>query len=278
MSESTPDIDAVSAIINETARDLVLPRFRRLSSHAVLPKTTPGDPEDIVTIVDREVEERLARALTALSPAAGVIGEEATQRQPGLLRMLESDRALWLIDPIDGTKSFAADDDGFGIMVAYVVGGRTEAAWIALPARKQLLVAEAGSGAFANGARVLVPSAQPADLPRGALYVRYMPPALGEAVDEATRGRFKPMRPSGCAAGENTDILGARKDFVIYYRLLPWDHAAPALILTEAGGRVEHLDGAAYTARSGNQITVVSRDRSTAEVVRGWLKSKPEST
>mgnify|MGYP000620828935 CR=1 FL=1 len=76
---------------------------------------------------------------------------------------------------------------------------------------------------------------------------------------------------SGAAAVEYTDVLRGRKDFVIYYRLLPWDHGTPALILTEAGGMVVHMDGAPYTIASPNQVTVVARSGPVQAQVRACL-------
>jgi len=104
----TIDIHAVTECIEEATRTLVLPRFSRLSAGDVEIKQTPGDTDDIVTIVDREVEACLSTALSALEPTALVIGEEVTHRRPELLGLLADDRPLWIIDPIDGTKNFAA--------------------------------------------------------------------------------------------------------------------------------------------------------------------------
>jgi fructose-1,6-bisphosphatase/inositol monophosphatase family enzyme len=185
--------------------------------------------------------------------------------------LLESDQPLWVIDPIDGTKNFAAGNDGFGIMLAWVVPGRAEAAWIVLPARKQVFIAEAGSGAFLNGTRIQAPSGPLGKPARGIVMAQHMPEAVSKAVVEATRGRFWPVRPAGCAAVEYTDIIQGRNEFVIYYRLLPWDHAAPALLLTEAGGCVTHVDGSPYSVRAKNQLTVVARSDAVADQVRAWL-------
>jgi fructose-1,6-bisphosphatase/inositol monophosphatase family enzyme len=267
----TLDIEAVTRIIEEAAETLVLPRFAKLSSADIEAKATPGDPDDIVTIVDHEVETHLARALTSLMPSARVIGEEAVQRWPGQLERLASKEPLWVIDPIDGTKNFAGGETGFGIMVAWVVEGHAQAAWIVLPARRETFIAEAGSGTFLNGARIRVPQTLVQEPLRGGLRVRYMPDGLGEAVTQAIQGNFWPVTESGCAAVEYTEILRGEPDFVVYYRLLPWDHAAPALILTEAGGTVAHVAGGFYTARSPSQLTVVGRDARVAETVRAWL-------
>lgn len=244
-----------------------MPRFAQLTTEDVIMKSAEGDPDDIVTVVDREVEQQLSRVLSDIAPAA-VVGEEATHAQPEVLSRLASDDPVWLIDPIDGTRNFAAGSDAFGIMVAWVVAGRAEAAWVVLPARGQTFVAVAGCGAFCNGVRVRSTDRPRRDPLRGALLVRYMPGALGAAVVEAAGGAFDLVPPSGCSAIEYTDVLNGRQDFVVYYRLLPWDHAAPALVLSEAGGSVTHLDGTAYTARSTNQVTIVGRDARTVERVR----------
>ena len=267
----SPDIDAVTNIVDEIAQIAILPRFRQLRLEDVEHKSTATDPGDIVTVVDRDVEARLTLALRALTPSAPVIGEEAVQARPELLNLRASDGPLWLVDPIDGTRNFVRGDDGFGVMLAWVVGGNARAAWILLPARRQIFVAEAGSGAFVNGVRATVPLQSTGPLPRGALLVRYMPGSLGETVTQAMRGHFQAIGPSGCAAVEYTDILAGKTDFAVYYRLLPWDHAAPALILVEGGGRVEHLDGTPYSARSENQPTVVARDARVSVHVRNCL-------
>lgn len=185
--------------------------------------------------------------------------------------MLNSDRALWLIDPIDGTKNFAAGESGFGVMVAYVVRGHAQAAWLVLPARGQTFVAEVGSGAFLNGERIRVAPTRTESRTRGAVLVRYMPGTLGDAVVKALHRRVEICRPSGCAAVEYTDILQGVGDFVVYYRLLPWDHAAPALVLTEAGGQVAHTDGRPYCARSESQVTIIARDIEVTDRLRMWL-------
>jgi len=269
-----PDIDGVARLLDEVAQVAILPRFRQLDRKDIESKATPADPDDIVTVVDRDVEERVTRALESLAPSVPVIGEEAAHARPELLNLTASDDPLWLLDPIDGTRNFARGDDGFGVMLAWVVGGRAQAAWILLPARRQMFIAEAGSGTFLNGARTRLPVLSTEGPPRGALFLRYMPGSLGDTVVDATRGRFKAIAPAGCAAVEYTDILKGSTDFSVYYRLLPWDHAAPALVLVEGGGTVEHLDGTPYSARSDHQLTVAARDTKVSSEVRGWLKTR----
>jgi fructose-1,6-bisphosphatase/inositol monophosphatase family enzyme len=266
-----PDIDAVTALIRRCADELILPRFGQLRAEDVTSKATDADPDDLVTVADAEAEERLTAGLLALAPEAPILAEEAAHRDPGLLRLIDGDGPLWLVDPLDGTRNFARGDDRFGTIVAWVVGGQARAGWIVLPARREVFVAEAGSGALLNGLRLSTPQTVPPEPWRGCLYTRFMPHALGELVARGTAGRFDPLPQSGCGAVTYTDLIRGRQDFVVYFRLLPWDHAAPALILTEAGGRAEHADGRPYHVRSADDIIVAARHASIAQGVRDWL-------
>jgi len=265
-----PGIDEVTRLIEEASAELVLPRFRQLQEHDIERKN-PDDPQDLVTSVDRAVEARLTERLSVLAPSAAVVGEEAAHADPSILSVFDTDRPVWVIDPIDGTRNFARGNDAFGIMVAYVVGGATRAAWVLLPARQQLFVAEEGAGAFLNGTRAVAPPVSAEELPLGTLLSRYMTATVREQLSARAAGKYRPASTTLCSAIEYTEIVAGRKDFVVYYRLLPWDHAAPALVVTEAGGRVEHGGGRAYSPRSPSQLTVVAGSPRVAADVRDWF-------
>jgi fructose-1,6-bisphosphatase/inositol monophosphatase family enzyme len=98
-----------------------------------------------------------------------------------------------------------------------------------------------------------------------------MPEEVAARVQRDTDGKFRVMPASGAAAIEYTSLARGEKDFVVYYRLLPWDHAPGALVLAEAGGYVEHVDGRPYSPTSSNQLTVLGRSRAVCQTVRGWL-------
>lgn len=268
-----PDIDAVTRLIEQVGREVILPKFKALAADDIERKLSAddGDDVDVVTVVDRAAEARLAEGLTAVTPGVPVVGEEATHRQPELRTLLDADAPAWVVDPIDGTRNFASANEDFGSMVSWVVAGRVRAAWIHLPAHDVTFVAEEGRGTFRNGLRVRVPASAGAPPYRGAFSVRFMPPAERERVLGRVAGRFQPVPAPGAAAVSYTDVLEGRWDFLTYYRLLPWDHGAPALVLTEAGGVVVHLDGRPYSIRSSNQLTVVARHAAIAREVRAWL-------
>jgi fructose-1,6-bisphosphatase/inositol monophosphatase family enzyme len=271
MPRLAPDIDAVAALLAEVAERVVLPRFRMLAPGDVEHKRSTGDVSDVVTVADHEAEAELGRRLRDVVPGSIVIGEEAAHRSPQLLSHLTGNAPVWLVDPVDGTRNFVAGLDTFGMMVALVEQGHARAAWILLPARSELFVAEAGGGAWLNGERLQVRGDRSAGAPRGTVHVRYMPEPLRESAGRTSRGRFVEMSDTHCAAVEYTDVLRGRRDFAVYYRLLPWDHVAPALLLSEGGGCTVHLTGQPYVPLSPDQVTVVAAHRETAQGVSAWF-------
>jgi fructose-1,6-bisphosphatase/inositol monophosphatase family enzyme len=265
------DIDRVSGLLREVAADEVMPRFGRLEARDVERKPNLGDPEDVVSAVDRAVEARLSSALTALLPGSGVVGEESTDATPATRDLLRGPGWVWVIDPLDGTRNFVAGDERFGIMVALVRAGRTCAGWIYLPARAQLYVAEDGAGAYAGGVRMAVAGRAPSAR-RGALFTSFMPDALRMYVELACEGRFARQACSRCAAVDYPSVADGAIDFLVYYRLHPWDHAAPALFLSEAGGVVVHPDGRPYGPLDADETTIVAASADLAADVSGWLR------
>src|SRR5687767_8656688 len=150
-----------------------MPSFRSLRPEDIHSKDTPGDPDDIVTIVDKAAERYLIDALSDVIPGAAFIGEEAVSENASLLAALSEATPAWLIDPIDGTKNFAQGNGNFGVMLALVEGGRTRASWM-VPAAEPSgysVVAERGRGTRIDGARVASPQGVPS-VPRGSIHTR----------------------------------------------------------------------------------------------------------
>jgi fructose-1,6-bisphosphatase/inositol monophosphatase family enzyme len=269
-------IERVNKIIQHVVTTLVLPSFRTLRPEDIHLKDTPGDPDDLVTIVDKAAERYLIDALSEVVPGAAFIGEEAVCEDPSLLAALSGSTPAWLIDPIDGTKNFAHGNADFGVMLALVDAGRTRVSWMAVPAAQPsgyTVVAERGGGTWIDGARV-EPSRDVPAMPRGTIHTRMMSAEMGRAVLDPLRGNYESRPSTGSAATEYSAIIRGEKDFVIYYRLLPWDHASGALAVTEAGGAAIHLSGDTYSPRSPNQITIVAATPELAESIRQILNRK----
>lgn len=226
-----------------------------------------------MTTVDLTVERRLIEGLLALLPGSAAVGEEAAHGDPRVLDALGGGGWIWLIDPLDGTRSFVEGNDRFGIMVALVRAAVTRAAWIHLPARRQTFLAEEGAGAFLNGARFSADRADGEGAPAGAIFTQFMPSELGAQIEARSLGGYVPVENAGSACVDYTSIAQGHQDFCVYYRVLPWDHGPGALILREANGAVEHLDGTRYTVTSKDQVTIVARSQGIAGRIRRMLSA-----
>jgi fructose-1,6-bisphosphatase/inositol monophosphatase family enzyme len=266
-------IERVTKIVQDVVSSVVMPSFRWLRPEDIHSKDTPGDPDDVVTIVDKAAERYLIDALSDVIPGAAFIGEESVSEDASLLAALAEATPAWLIDPIDGTKNFAQGNGNFGVMLALVEGGRTRASWMAVPAAEPtgfIVVAKDGGGTRIDGAPVESPRSV-RSVPRGTIHTRMMPADNAREVLRKLRGRCEACPSTGSAATEYSDILRGTKDFVIYYRLLPWDHAPGALAVSEAGGAGLHLSGEPYVPLSPNQVTIFAATPELAQTIRAWL-------
>ena len=235
-------IDDVTGILREAAEIAILPRFGSLAAGEVSEKT----PGELVTVADREAEALISRRLREVLDAP-VVGEEATAADPTLPRALTQAPAAWVVDPIDGTGNFVAGRPEFAVMAALVRDGETVAGWILRPVDGIAYVAERGSGAWRDGTRL---RRDPA--PAGAAELRG--DVLTRFLDEPDRARVAAAAPrfaslgrgASCAGVDYPRVVEGERDFVLYRRILPWDHAPGTLLLEEAGGHARRLDGSRY--------------------------------
>jgi len=261
-------LDQVADLIREVAATVVLPRFRHLAADEVHQKS----PGDLVTIADQEAERALTRGLTALLPGSVVVGEEAVAADARVLDRVGDGGSIWIVDPVDGTNNFAAGKTPFAIMVALVRDGEPAAAWILDVADDRLTVAEAGSGAYRDGVRVKTRTDDPgAAALRGVVSPHYLPAALrveatanAPALGEVTLGHH-------CAGYEYPAVATDEQQFVLFWRILPWDHVPGALIIREAGGTALHLDGTAYRPADSELGLLVAPNDDIWHTVRDTL-------
>lgn len=236
---------AVSALMRTVAGAVVMPRFRNLAAEEVLEKT----PGELVTIADREAEERLTEGLAAIDGDAVIVGEEACAADPALIDHATDARA-WIIDPIDGTANFAAGQPPFGIMIALVEDGVTQAGWLYDPVAQRMCHAVLGGGAFIDDAPVRA-RASGAARPLAAVS------KVGQSEDahaaRAARfgGAFALVPLPRCAAENYPRLVLGQNDVAVFRRTLVWDHAPGVLFLTEAGGYVGRWDGSPYRIGDG---------------------------
>lgn len=238
------DTESVASYIRETARAVILPRFRALGQGDVREKK-PGDP---VTIADTEAEQELTRRLKTVLPGANALGEESVAEDPSRLAWLAADAPLWIIDPIDGTANFVRGNSGFAVIVALARRGAVEGGWIYNPLGDVMISALKGGGAWSAGRRLQVKRDVPPEKLTGAAYGRTKSGVrAGRALNDS--GRIRGVHNQGCSGLEYMAIAQGMAQFSLHSRSLPWDHAAGMLIVHEAGGLGGFLDGGVYDPR-----------------------------
>lgn len=217
-----------------------MPLFRNLADHEILEK----NKGDIVTAADIAAEKALTPRLRDLLPGSLVMGEESVHEDPDLMNHLQTEEYVWIIDPIDGTRNYARGDEGFCVIVALTKRGETEAGWIYQPTNGTIVVAEKGRGATLNGKPLQAVSATLATT-RGALHTSYLPKHLRQQMDDAIKDMVS-NKPVSSAGLEYIRIASGETDVSMFWNTYPWDHAAGALIVEEAGGKVGFKDGLRY--------------------------------
>jgi len=265
-------MEAVADLLLSAAQEIVLPVFGRAEAQPKL-----KSPGEWVTTADRDAEAMLGPALAALVPGSVVVGEEAASANPGLLSCLRGADDVWLLDPVDGTGNFAAGRQPFAVMAALQRDGETVSAWILDPVSGRLATAQRGAGAWLDGNRVRTAQDVPElDQVRGAASRRFLPRALADHVKGAEPTFAALTRGTGCAGADYQAIGAGERDFALYWRTLPWDHAAGVLFVTEAGGAAQRLDGTAYEAADYTRPgLLVTRNPGLWQPVRDRLMPGP---
>jgi len=202
---------------------------------------------NLVTEADLASEKEVVRILKRRFPGAAILAEEGGE---------ESGESgfRFIIDPLDGTTNFAHGYPVFAVSIACDEGEEVTAGAVYDPTRKELFTAAKGKGAFLNGRRLGVSAtAKLGD----ALLVTGFPYDLREDLTRNLRlfnrfmGASRAIRRDGSAALDLCHVAAGRFDGFWEEKLGPWDTAAGALIVEEAGGRVSDLAGGPFHYRKG---------------------------
>ncbi len=192
---------------------------------------------NFVTKYDKEVQELLYEKLLALLPEAHFVGEEEENHH-------SIDRGYsYIVDPIDGTTNFIKDLKYSAISVGLLKDGKPYIGVVYNPYLDELFYAEKGKGAFLNG-KLIKASTLP--LEEGIVIFGTSPyyRELSELTFDYARKLFNlslDLRRSGSAALDLCSIASGRAEVFFEMKLSPWDYAAAAVIIEEAGGFISTL-------------------------------------
>lgn len=194
---------------------------------------------NFVTEYDKRVQDMLKEGLKEIAADVKFIGEEGEAQG-----FLDKGR-FFIVDPIDGTTNFIKDYHMSCISVGLIEDGKGSKAVVYNPYLDEMFYAAKGLGAYCNGKRIHV-SNQP--LENGIVLFGTSPynAELSEKSFETAYAYFKKaldIRRSGSAALDLCSIAAGRAELYFELILSPWDYAAGALIVEEAGGIVSDMDG-----------------------------------
>ena len=263
------DIERLADLLRRAAKAEILPRFRRLGTGDIRSKS---EPTDLVTEADEAAERMIRAELEDIAPDALFIGEESVAADPDLLGKLAHADFAVVVDPVDGTFNFASGIPAFGVMASVVWKGETIAGMIYDPMGDDWVMAEKGAGAFlrrpdGETVRLSVAAPRPLEEMVGMASPGYF---YGEERERilVNLAKVRFFANYRCAAHEYRTFAGGHVQFILYNKLMPWDHLAGTLISTEAGGYAARLDGSPYLPHHLDGGLLLASDEDSWQMLR----------
>ncbi len=201
---------------------------------------------DIVTEMDRRSEELIVGELRRAFPGHGILTEESPE-------LHGNSGYRWIIDPIDGTTNYAHALPVFCVSIAFEDKGEVTLGVVYNPMLDELFVAEKGQGAFLNGKKIRVSGID--SLNKSLLATGFPYDVRTSSVNNLDNFanfavRAQAIRRAGSAALDLSYTACGRFDGFWEMKLRPWDVAAAALMVTEAGGRITDFSGKEFSIYS----------------------------
>jgi len=195
---------------------------------------------DLVTNVDKLSEEKILSIIKANFHEHAILAEES-----GWQEQKEKSNYLWVVDPLDGTTNYAHNFPHFAVSIGLVKDGKLYLGCVYDPFKNELFWAAEGTGAFLNSEPIEV--SKTSDLKKSLLATGF--PYFKEKTLEENLIYFREfiyntqaVRRPGSAALDLCYVAAGRLDGFWELNLCPWDVAAGACIVREAGGKVSNFD------------------------------------
>ena len=234
----------------EHAKNAVLVGGQLLKDRAMSLRVHLKGRDDFVTDTDIAVQKLVREKLAALGEDIGFVGEENASNGP-----LNGD--IWILDPVDGTSNLIHDYKYSCVSLALVRDGKPELGMVYNPFTEEMFSAIRGQGAFLNGEAIHVTDV---------VNMQFANISFGVAPGDRDKAQevFKvalevyrkchDLRRMGSAALELCYVAAGRQDGYYEFGLKPWDIAAGALIVREAGGIVKTPYGEAVSFDGGQCV------------------------
>jgi myo-inositol-1(or 4)-monophosphatase len=198
---------------------------------------------DLVTNFDRAAQEMIVDRLFSAFPDHGFLAEEDLSQKPG-------GDFRWVIDPLDGTTNYAHRFPVFTVSIGLEFRGRLVLGVVYDPMRQEMFEAHENGGARLNGRRIHV--SKVANLNRSLLATGFPYDIRESRVNNVVHFnnfimRVQAVRRCGSAAMDLSHLACGRFDGFWELKLKPWDMAAGAVLVREAGGRLSDFQGGEFS-------------------------------
>lgn len=239
-------IDFIKNLASDAAQ-MTLTMFPAMGSSDIEFK----NDKDIVTKVDKAVEDFIISTIKAKYPDHNIYAEESG-------RHLNGSEYCWIIDPIDGTTSFVHGQPFYSVSIALYQNGEPLAGVVAAPKLGEIFWAEKGKGAFMNGERIHVSSRD--KLINSVLSTGFACVRAGDQINNLPRfsrvvPKIRGVRRYGSAAMDMAYVACGRLEGFWEMRLNLYDIAAGVLLVKEAGGDVCDFSGNPTFPENGTVAT-----------------------
>jgi myo-inositol-1(or 4)-monophosphatase len=243
-------LNKVIILAKETG-DFILEQFADFSKDAIESKGR----QDFVSYVDKEAEQKLVDGLRLILPDSGFIAEENTAGH-------SNEKMVWVVDPLDGTTNFIHGVAPFAISIALQEDDKTVLGLVYELGHKEMFYSCKGQAAYCNGKKLHVSSAKRLNqsLIATGFHINDYSRLDGhlkvvKAIVEGSHG----LRRHGSAATDLAYVAAGRFDGYFEYGLNPWDVAAGAFLVQQAGGLVsDYTGGVNYFF--GREIVAANRE------------------
>ena len=221
----------------------------KLGELKILEKQT----NDFVSEIDKHAERCIREIILDNFPSHSFLGEEY-----GVTTSHETTHK-WVVDPLDGTTNFLRSIPHYAVSIACLLNGRLEHAVIVDPVRREEFTASRGRGAQLNGRRIRVSQLgglEGALLGTGIPFKNHCDEKLvpySKSI-EILAAQSAGIRRAGAASLDLAYVAAGRLDGFWEIGLAPWDIAAGALLVREAGGLVADIDASENYLESGNIV------------------------
>jgi myo-inositol-1(or 4)-monophosphatase len=251
---------------------------RQVADEVIVPQFTSRDFAEqikldgsVLTEVDKNVQDQIEAKLNALWPEIAFLGEEMSiEKQQELLHS----KAVWCLDPIDGTSNFASGIPFYAVSLALVENQEAVLGLIYDPMRKECFTAVKGEGCWLNGIELSNGNSGDGELQLDEMIAVVDLKRLEKSMlGTICRGHpFRSQRNFGSCALEWCWLAAGRVQLYIHGGQKQWDYAAGVLILKEAGGVASTIEGEeVFSQKLEPRSVIAGCDEMSYKKWKAWI-------